>query len=164
MTTYAQATPVQRALRRLVSSAPGAWLGVRVLQRADEPVFRLTRGRCTLSSLLSGLPVVWLTTTGARSGKPRTVPVLGFPSAEGLVVIASNFGQHRHPDWYHNLRAHPEAELVVEGRRQRVRAVEAHGERRERIWREGLRIYPGWAAYERRAGGRRAAVLVLEAA
>ena len=164
MTTYAQATPVQRRLRGLVANGPGAWLGIRLLQRVDEPALRLTRGRSTLSSLLTGLPVVWLTTTGARSGRSRTVPILGFSSAEGLAVIASNFGQARHPAWYHNLRAHPEAEVVVAGRRQRVRAVEVRGERRERIWREGLEIYPGWAAYERRASERRIAVLVLEEA
>lgn len=162
--TFSEANPAQRAVRRLGASGPGSWLFARVAHRIDAPVFRLTRGRYTFSSLATGLPVVFLTTTGARSGKRRTVPILGFPSAEGLVVIASNFGQERHPAWYHNLRAHPEGEVAVRGRAQRFRAVEAEGERRERIWREGLTIYPGWSTYERRAANRRIAVFVLEPA
>jgi deazaflavin-dependent oxidoreductase (nitroreductase family) len=162
--TFSSANPVQRALRRFAASGPGSWLFARLLHRIDGRVFRATRGRHTFSSLVSGLPVVFLTTTGARSGRRRTVPTLGFPSAEGLVVIASNFGQERHPAWYHNLRAHPEGEVAVAGRTRRFRAVEAQGEQRERIWREGLAIYPGWSAYERRATNRRIAVFVLEPA
>ena len=89
--TFAQANVVQRAMRRLASSGPGSWVFSRVLHRIDRPVYRLTRGRHTLGSLVSGLPVVMLTTTGARSGARRTVPVLGFPTDEGLVVVASNW-------------------------------------------------------------------------
>jgi len=126
-------------------------------------VHRLTRGRHTFTSLLAGLPVVMLTTTGARSGAARTVPVLGLPTAEGLVVIASCFGQVRHPAWHHNLRANPDAIVAVDGAAHAVRAVEAHGEQRARIWREGLTIYPGWSLYERRAAHREIAVYLLEA-
>jgi deazaflavin-dependent oxidoreductase (nitroreductase family) len=103
-----------------------------------------------------------LTTTGARSGVARTVPVLGLPTADGLVVIASNFGQARHPGWYHNLRADPHAAIVVDGASKLVRAVEAKGERRARIWKEGLKFYPGFSQYERRASHRDIAVFVLE--
>jgi deazaflavin-dependent oxidoreductase (nitroreductase family) len=159
---FAEANRVQRTVRQLVSTRPGSWLATRVAHRIDAPVFRLTRGRHTLSNLVSGLPVVLLTTTGARSGVERTTPVLGFPTADGLVVIASNYGQPRHPAWYYNLRAHPVGEVSVGGSTQRFRAVEAEGEQRERIWREGLAIYPGWSVYERRAPNRRIAVFVLE--
>jgi deazaflavin-dependent oxidoreductase (nitroreductase family) len=160
--TYAQANRFQRWTRRLAASGPGAWVAIRVGHRIDKPVFRLTRGRHTASSLATGLPVVLLTTIGARSGEPRTTPVLGFPTDEGMVVIASNYGQPQHPAWYHNLKANPDGELVVDGRRSSFHAVEADGERRERIWREGLTIYPGWSVYERRAPNRRIAVFVLE--
>jgi deazaflavin-dependent oxidoreductase (nitroreductase family) len=159
---YARANPVQRVVRRFGASGPGAWLFARVAQRIDRPVFRWTRGRHTFASLATGIPVVMLTTTGARSGQQRTVPVLGLPTADGLVVIASNFGQERHPAWYHNLRANPEGELALNGSSRRFRAVEAHGERRARIWQEGLRVYPGWTQYEHRASHRRIAVFVLE--
>jgi deazaflavin-dependent oxidoreductase (nitroreductase family) len=160
--SYAQAPALQRGIRRFASSGPGAWLFARVAHHIDRPVYRMTRGRHTLGSLVGGLPVVMLTTTGARSGQPRTVPVLGLPTSDGLVVVASNFGQRRHPGWYHNLRANPEGEVVVDGSKRRFRAVEAEGERRARIWEWGLGIYPGWTQYERRASHRRIAVFVLE--
>lgn len=159
---YDGANPLQKVLRRFAGSGPGSWLFARILHRIDRPVYRLTRGRHTFASLVSGIPVVMLTTTGARSGRPRTVPVLGLPTEDGLAVIASNFGQHRHPAWYHNLRATPEGEVAVGGSTQRFRAVEAHGDRRARIWEQGLRVYPGWSQYERRASHRTIAVFVLE--
>jgi deazaflavin-dependent oxidoreductase (nitroreductase family) len=160
--TFDRANVVQRALRRFGASGPGSWLFARVLHHIDRPVFKLSRGRFTFASLVSGLPVVMLTTTGAKSGQQRTSPVLGFPTAEGLVVIASNFGQEKNPAWYHNLRAKPEGEVCLEGTTHRFRASVAEGEQRARIWEQGLTIYPGWAQYEKRASHRRIAVFVLE--
>src|SRR6476661_1299781 len=113
---YDQANPFQRAVRRLVASGPGAWVFARLLDHLDRPVYRVTRGKHTFASLTSGLPVVMLTTTGARSGKPRTVPLLALPTPGGMAVIASNFGQRRHPAWLHNLRADPAGELSIGGR------------------------------------------------
>lgn len=159
---YARANPVQRALRRFAAGGPGSWLFARALHPLDVGVFRLTGGRHTFASLVSGLPVVLLTTTGARSGAPRTVPVLAIPTPEGLAVIASNWGRRRHPAWYHNLRANPRGRVAVAGGDQRTfRAVEASGEQRDAIWQQGLRVYPGWSQYERRAGDRRIAIFVL---
>jgi deazaflavin-dependent oxidoreductase (nitroreductase family) len=162
--TYEDANPIQRLLRRFASSGVGSWLFARVLHHVDRPVHRLTRGRHTFGSLVSGLPVVMLTTTGARSGQRRSVPVLGIPTPDGLAVIASSFGQREHPGWYYNLRANPEGEVTADGATRRFRAVEAEGERRARIWARGLAVYPGWATYERRAAHRRIAVFVLETA
>ncbi len=159
---YGGANLVQKGLRRVAASGPGAWLFARTLHRIDGPVYQLTRGRHTFASLLAGLPVVMLTTTGARSGRERTVPVVGLPTAEGLAVIASNFGQDRHPAWYHNLRADPEVVVAIAGHAGRFRAVEVEGDRRRQIWEEGLRVYPGWSQYERRVSNRRIAIFVLE--
>lgn len=158
---YDDANVVQRAVRRFAASDPGSWLFVRLAHRLDRPLYRVSRGRYTVAGLISGLPVLMLTTTGARSGRPRTTPVLGIPNRGEVAVIASNFGQRRHPGWYHNLRARPEAEIVLDGARRRVRAVVAEGERRAEIWRAGLRIYPGFAQYERRAAHRDITVFVL---
>ena len=79
------------------------WLMVRLQQPADTALHRLTNGRATLSSLLSGLPIAMLTTTGARTGMPRTLPVVAMPADNGLIVIASNYGRPNHPAWYRNL-------------------------------------------------------------
>ena len=162
--TYAQANPVQRAMRRFAASGPGSWLFARVMHHIDRPVYRLTGGQHTFASLASGLPVVMLTTTGARTAVQRTVPVLGLPTADGLAVIASNYGQLHHPAWYHNLRANPDGRVTVDGMTRAFRAIEAEGEMRDRIWQEGLKVYPGWSQYERRAANRQIAVFVLETA
>ena len=162
--TYDRANALQRFLRRFAASGPGSWLFARIMHHIDRPVHRLTRGRYTFASLVAGIPVVMLTTTGAKSGQLRTGPVLGIPVEGGVAIIASNFGQARHPAWYHNLRAHPDAEAVVDGARRRVRAVEADGERRAQIWQQGLRMYPGFDQYERRASHRHITVFVLEPA
>lgn len=159
---YERANPIQRALRRLGASGPGSWFFSRVLIHIDRPVYRLTRGRHTFASLVSGLPVVMLTTTGARSGRRHSVPVLGLPTPDGLAVIASNYGRRRHPAWYHNLRATPEGRVAVNGHEGPFRAHEAGGEERARIWGRALEIYPGFSQYERRASHRRIGVFVLD--
>jgi deazaflavin-dependent oxidoreductase (nitroreductase family) len=151
-------------MRRFAASDPGSWLFARVMHHIDRPVYKLTGGRHTFASLASGLPVVMLTTTGARSGVQRTVPVLGLPTPDGLAVIASNYGQTHQPAWYHNLRANPEGHVTVDGLTRPFRATEAEGEMRARIWQEGLKIYPGWSQYERRAANRQIAVFVLNSA
>jgi deazaflavin-dependent oxidoreductase (nitroreductase family) len=161
-TSYSEANAVQRTMRRFASSGPGSWVFARAAHRLDKPIFRLTRGRYTLGRLVSGIPIVMLTTVGAKSGVARTVPVLGLPSSVGLAVIASNFGQKRNPGWYHNIRANPEVTVAVDGRSWRARAVPVEGPDRDVIWQEGLRVYPGWTQYESRASHRRIAVFVLE--
>lgn len=160
--TWSDANAFQRALRRFAASGPGSWLFSRMLDRLDRLTFRATKGRHFASSLLGALPVAMVTTTGARSGQPRTVPLLALPTEDGLAIIGSNYGRPRHPAWRHNLRANPEGEVHVEGRRWVYRAVEVEDERRERIWQEALRTYPGFAGYARRAADRRISVFILE--
>lgn len=160
--SYTEAGLFRRLLRSFAASGAGSWLFARVLHHVDRPVYKLSQGRHTFSSLLSGLPVVMLTTTGAKTGRLRTVPVLGIPDGEGVAVVASNFGQEHHPGWYHNLRAHPDAEISIDGTRRRVRAVELDGERRQRVWDAGLRVYPGFGQYERRAEHRRICIFGLD--
>ncbi len=158
----ARSSSWRRAVQRLAALGPVSWLLARLLRPLDGITLRLTRGGCTATAFLTGLPVVFLTTTGARSGLPRTVPLVGMRAGETLIVIASNFGSSRHPAWYFNLRAQPQV-LVAEGGVTRpYRAREAQGEEREAYWRRAVEIYPGYEAYRRRAGGRRIPVIVLE--
>lgn len=152
----------QRLMRGSGGMRAGSWVYIRILHRIDQPIFRATRGRHTLTSLLTGLPIGILTTTGARSGQPRHSPLLIYPTSAGQMVIASNYGQARHPAWYHNLVAHPEAELVIGGAGHRVRARQLEGDTRERIWRESVQTYPGLKAYERWAEGRSIPIILLE--
>ena len=159
---YAEANAAQRGLRRFAASGPGSWLFARMLDPLDRLTFRVTKGKHLFSSMLSALPVAMVTTTGARSGQSRTVPLLAMPTDDGLAVIGSNYGRPKHPAWRHNLRGNPEGAVEVEGRRWEFRAVEVEDDRRERIWNEALRTYPGFSAYARRAAPRRISVFVLE--
>lgn len=159
---YDQANAAQRLVRRFASSGPGSWVFARVAHRLDKPLYRATDGRHTVASLIAGLPILMLTTTGAKSGRQRTVPVVGLPIDEGVAVIASNYGQEHNPAWHYNLVKDPNAEVGMAERTWKVRAVEAEGERRERIWKQALEIYPGYSTYETRADHRRIHVYVLE--
>jgi deazaflavin-dependent oxidoreductase (nitroreductase family) len=138
-----------------------SWFHARTLHHIDSAVYQLSRGRGMFSSWVSGVPVVVLTTTGAKSGQRRILPVLGVRDNERLVVIASNYGQDRNPAWYYNLRSNPRATIVFEGVEQEVVARELTGEERERWYARGIEIYPGWTHYPRRAAHRQIPVIEL---
>jgi deazaflavin-dependent oxidoreductase (nitroreductase family) len=161
-TPYAQTNPIHRFVRWTAATRPVAWFYARTLHHIDRLVFRLSGRRTTFAAIVSGLPVVMLTTTGARSGRQSTLPVLGLPDDDKVVVIASNYGQRHNPAWYYNLRANPDASVVVGGVERSVLAHEAAGEERDRLWRKGLTIYPGWSSYRERASHRSIPVVVLE--
>ena len=55
-----------------------------------------------------GWPIIQLTAIGAKTNRPRTVPLVGLPDEENIVLVASNFGRKHNPGWYYNLKAHPE--------------------------------------------------------
>lgn len=158
MSSYADAHPLQRLVRRFAATRPGSWLFARVLHHADRAVYRATRGRTTMAGLVSGLPVIMLTTTGARSGRASTVPILGFEEGDAVVVVASNYGQAHHPAWLHNLRAHPRARIAVHGVWREVAAAEVQSPERERYLALAKVLYPGFTRYEARAAPRRIAV------
>jgi deazaflavin-dependent oxidoreductase (nitroreductase family) len=160
---YRNAGVLQRTVRWTAATRPLAWLYARIQQPLDTLVYRLSRRRTTLSSWIAGVQLVMLTTTGARSGRRRTVPVLAIRDGEAFVVIASNFGRRRNPGWYHNLRADPRAWAEVEGSGGPYRARELSGAERDRCFRLGAEFYPGFNHYVRWAG-RRIPVLRLEPA
>jgi deazaflavin-dependent oxidoreductase (nitroreductase family) len=158
------ATPVQRGLARVGATRPGSWVFSRVLPPVDRVLHRRTDGRLTVPGVLAGLPVVMLTTTGARTGLPRSSPLAAVPAGDDLAVIGTNFAQRATPGWVANLEADPRAELRWRGRAVPVVARRAEGEEAERIWAEGRRIYPGFATYPGRIVGREVRVFVLEPA
>jgi deazaflavin-dependent oxidoreductase (nitroreductase family) len=147
----------QRLVVRAAGTKPGARVFAGTAQHADRVVHRATRGRATLSSWASGLPVVMLTTTGRRSGRQITTPIVAVPEADALVLVGSNFGQAHHPAWVHNLRADSRAR--VDGRK--VQAEEIEGPERERLLMLATEVYPGFPAYVQRAAPRRIAVMRL---
>jgi deazaflavin-dependent oxidoreductase (nitroreductase family) len=159
---YDRANLVRRAVRSLASTPRTARFFARTLHRLDEPILRRTGGKRSLSAWLTGFPIVELTTTGARSGLPRTHPIVGVPDGDRLVLVASNYGQERNPAWYYNLRAHPKCSVGFRGQRRQMRAYEAEGAERERLWELDLTVYPVRARYAQWASHRQIPVMVLE--
>lgn len=107
--SFESAGPIHRLMRWTAGIGPVGWLLARSIDPIDRAVFKVSTGHQTGASLISGLPVVMLTTTGSRTGRPNSVPVVGIPDGNLLAVIASNYGQQHHPSWYHNLLKNPEA-------------------------------------------------------
>jgi len=137
---------------------------VRVLLRVMPPIDRLL---LTVSGGRFGSApgrTLLLVTTGARSGQRRETPLFFVRDGARLVLIASKGGSRSHPDWYRNLRAHPECEVVLDGGTWRYRARDAAGAERERLWRLACDAYAGYQAYAERARPREIPVVVLESA
>ncbi|HEY1275757.1 MAG TPA: nitroreductase family deazaflavin-dependent oxidoreductase [Thermoleophilaceae bacterium] len=162
MHRYEEANLFRRIVRRTAATRPVAWLYARTLHHIDRLVYRLSGRRATFASWVSGLPIVMLTTTGARSGRERTLPLVAIPTDDGMVVIASNFGQRTNPSWYYNLRAEPRARIAFDGATREVVARQLLGDEREHWFARGVEIYPGWVDYRRRASHRHIPVLRLE--
>jgi F420H(2)-dependent quinone reductase len=136
-------------------------LGFRILGGVHRRVYRLTGGK--LGGRLGNMPVLLLTTIGRKSGRPRTQPLTYTQSGDGYAVIASKGGAPQHPLWYLNLRANPLAEVTVGRETRKVRARDAHGEERERLWRALADLYPGYDRYAEKTS-RQIPVVVLERA
>jgi deazaflavin-dependent oxidoreductase (nitroreductase family) len=162
MESYRRARRFHRVVRRTAATRPMAKLYGVIQQPLDRLVYRLTSGMTTASSWLAGVEITMLTTTGAKTGRRRTLPVLGLPDGEDTIVIASNFGRARNPSWYHNLRANPRATIVVAGVSREVVVRELSGSDREHGYRRGEAIFPGFTHYRRWAKDRQIPVLRLE--
>jgi deazaflavin-dependent oxidoreductase (nitroreductase family) len=123
--------------------------------------FRANHGR--VGGMFEGAPLLLLHSTGARSGEARLQPLVYLAEGERLVIFASKAGADTNPAWYHNLVAHPAAEVEVGDDRFAVRATEATGEERDRLYAEQSRRMPNFADYEQRTT-RKIPVIVLERA
>ncbi|MER6258906.1 nitroreductase family deazaflavin-dependent oxidoreductase [Streptomyces sp900105245] len=139
-----------RLVQKVSSTRLFARVAPHVIPALDRGVHRLTRGRVLLSAQL--LPGVILTTTGARSGLSRRTPLACMPQEDGRgwLLVGSNFGRTGHPAWTHNLLAHPDASINVEGRDVPVTARLLTGEERAAAWRSLLAFWPPYATYQAR--------------
>jgi len=138
--------PSDHSLSRLSMAMPAGML--RAMGKLNVPLYRISRGR--LMGKIGKAPVLLLTSTGRRSGQPRTTPVCYLADGERLIVIGSNAGNERTPAWSHNLKDNPEAEVEVGGERRKVRARVAEGDERAELWRRSNEQYAGFDAYEAR--------------
>ena len=88
------------------------------------------------------IPLLLLTTTGAKSGERRTTPMAYLPNGDRLFVWAANGGSPTHPHWYHNLVAHPHVTVEVGTETFEAIAVATEDVERDRLWTQGVALYP----------------------
>ena len=139
----------------------GARISSRILHPLDKVILKFTNNRISLTSLLSGTPVIVLTTIGARSGEPRTVPLLGVVKGDDVFLIASNWGQAHHPGWYYNLKKNPEAQLSFGKEKGQYIARDANESEHEEYWDEAVKMYAGYDLYKKRITTRNIPVFIL---
>jgi deazaflavin-dependent oxidoreductase (nitroreductase family) len=134
-----------------------AW---QAMQSSHLALFRLSGRR--VGTRFGDVSVLFLHHFGAKSGTERISPLLYVEDDGNMAIIASKGGHVKHPAWFHNLKAHPDARVEMRGEVRNVRARIADGEERERIWRKAVKVWPDYEAYQRRAPHRKIPVVVLE--
>ena len=134
-----------RLLQKLGPTRPFVALYRRLGPMVDPWLQRSTGGR--IASRLYGFPALLLHTTGAKSGQPRTSPLLYARDGNDFLVVGTNFGQANHPAWTANLRKHPQAEISVFEERLSVRAQQLNAADFKALWPRFSAIYGGYYAY-----------------
>jgi deazaflavin-dependent oxidoreductase (nitroreductase family) len=133
-------------------------LFLRVMSGLNTGLYRLTGGK--VGGRMGKAPILLLSATGRKSGKRRTTPLLYGRDGDNFVVIASVGGAPKHPAWYLNLQGR-EAEIEVGREKLRVRARDAEGEERDRLWAHMVALFPAYDSYQMKTS-RRIPVVVLE--
>ncbi len=156
------ANAVQRAVQGVAASRPGSSVVSRILPPLDTWVQRLTHDRHSAPSLLVGLPVLDVTTTGRHSGLPRTSHLIAIPYGGTLALIGTNFARRATPAWVHNLEADPRAAVSYRGTTVRVMARPATDDEVVGVLSRSEEVYVGYRRYQGRINARRLRVFVLD--
>ena len=127
--------------------------GVKVMSRVNTWLYQRPGGRVggnwrVGSALRAPVPVCLLTTTGRKSGEPRTVPLLHLPEGDRVLLVASQGGLPRHPQWYRNILADPHVTVQVGRRRRAMTAREATATERAELWPRLVERYEDFASYQ----------------
>ena len=153
----------QKLLHRFLMLGPvSAFLAISLF-RIDRLILKISKGKHTVAELV-GLPMTQITTTGAKTGEARTMPLVSLFDGEKIALIGSNFGRKTNPGWYYNLKAHPQCTALVNGRVQNYLARETQSDEREKYWNMAVSVYKGYELYAIRAAHRQIPVMILEPA
>ena len=107
--------------------------------------FRANGGK--VGGQFEGAPMVLITTTGAKSGQPRTNPLMYLPDGDRVVIFASKAGAPTNPDWFHNIVANPQVTVEIGADRYEARATVVSGDERDELYARQAAAYPGFADY-----------------
>ena len=141
-------SPLRRPLVAFSATHLGSWL-IRTLTPLDRKLLVRSRGRYTVLGP-TGSPVLLLTTTGAKSGLPRTTPLVFARDGDSVIVVGSNFGQEHHPAWTGNLLKTPEAVVTIGGKDIPVTAERLEGAAAEEGYRRMAEMARTYEAYKGR--------------
>ncbi len=119
----------------------------KVLAAFHKGVYKISGGK--IGGKISGGDIVLLTTTGRKSGKARTTPLIAMKDGADYIVIASFSGHDAHPAWYLNLESKPEATVTIGRDEHSVLAVVTEGEDRTKLYDEMTQIYGDYAEYQK---------------
>jgi deazaflavin-dependent oxidoreductase (nitroreductase family) len=131
------------------SQLPAIRRVLRWVSRFQVAVYRKSNGRL-LNKFLGGYPICVVTTTGAKSGQPRSIPLIHLPHGENKLLVASQGGMPGNPAWYYNVVAHPEVQILVDGKEKTYRARRASDEEKAELWPHLLSLYPDFDEYQAR--------------
>ena len=151
-------------MQKFSSTRIGLWYVSRTHPYFDRVLLKWTNGRATLTTIMTGIPVVKLTSIGAKSGLPRVHSLFAvYDDAETGVFafIGTNFGRKNYPAWYYNLKANPVATCSIKGQAGEYEAREAEGEEYERFWQRATAVYSGYPSYKQRVGDRHIPIMVM---
>lgn len=126
---------------------------IKVMSRVNTWAYRVSGGRVggswrVGSALRAPVPVCLVTTTGRKSGEPRTVPLLHLPDGDRVLLVASQGGLPKHPQWYYNVLADPNVTVQVGRRRRAMTAREATPSERAELWPRLVERYADFADYQ----------------
>jgi deazaflavin-dependent oxidoreductase (nitroreductase family) len=141
--------PVGRVVQKVAGSPVFAKLAPPIITPLDKLVHRLSGGRLLLSRGM--VPVLMLTTTGAKSGEPRTVPLACVPLGDVIYLVGSNFGREEHPAWSGNLLKTPRAAVSLDGETFAVDARLLSDDEKAEIWPRLLEMWPTYDRYVERS-------------
>ena len=140
-----------------VERIPGT--DISLLGEKHVKVYRETNG--AQGYLWNGVPILLLTSTGRKSGEPRTIPIIFTPYKDSFVIIASKGGSPEHPKWYLNIQDNPNVTVQVKAEVFKAAARTAQSPEREVIWSEALKSWPNFDVYQSRTT-RQIPVVVIE--
>ena len=123
---------------------------IRLVGRFNIWLYRKSNGRFGAKIPGYAAPICLLTTTGRRSGLARTVPLLYMADGEDVVVVASQGGMSKHPEWYLNIVASPKVTVDIDGDARAMLARTASSEERVRVWPLLVAMYPPYESYQQR--------------
>lgn len=152
----------QRLMQRFGSTRGGAWMFSKLLAPSDRLIHKVTKGRTSAPEVLAGLPVIMVTTTGRRSGQPRTSPLIAVPVGDSLALLGTNFGQTNTPAWVFNLEADSDVTVRFHDVSCDLVARPATADERAEAWRSSAGVYGGYEKYRERVDGRDIRIFVLE--